>query len=82
MRNEKVCDCRDCRRAERAEKMVVYGIVWPFMICALIFCFVVIKSAYGYERHAPKEPQVWTGPEIPKCDKELWLRIKDGCKDD
>ena len=22
---------------------------------------------------------VWTGPEIPKCDKELWKRITDGC---
>lgn len=25
------------------------------------------------------EPRAWTPRKIPKCDKELWLRIKDGC---
>ena len=26
-------------------------------------------------RHEPS----WNPPEIPYCQKELWLRIKDGC---
>ena len=29
-----------------------------------------------------EEPEIYYGPEIPKCDKELWLRIKDGCNDE
>lgn len=55
------------------------------LILAIFFiglCVVVVKTAKAHhdEVNQPQpEPVVWTGPPIPKCDKELWLRIKDGC---
>jgi len=76
------CDCRDCRRYKR-EKMIAYGIVVPFLVCMVIFVIVVLQNAVAYAAEPePAQPEIWYGPEIPKCEKELWLRIKDGCNDD
>lgn len=76
------CDCRQCRKSRNREKMIVYGIVWPFMLCALMFSFVVVKSAYSASLE-PDLPQLptWEPPEIPQCDEPLWERIKDRCAD-
>ncbi len=32
-----------------------------------------------HNKAAPVQEVQSQYPEIPKCDKELWLRIKDGC---
>jgi hypothetical protein len=47
-----------------------------FAICYVILSVLIIEQS---KAAPPVEQQVWTGPEIPQCDKELWLRIKDGC---
>jgi len=48
-----------------------------FAISYVILSVLIIENS----KAAPPEhvPEVWTGPEIAQCDKELWLRIKDGC---
>lgn len=44
------------------------------------FTHKVIHTAWEHGNKPPREqPEPWSGPKIPKCDKELWLRIKDGC---
>jgi hypothetical protein len=48
----------------------------------IFFCVLVIKEAKAYHDkllEAPKYEMREQYREIPKCDKELWLRIKDGC---
>ena len=55
------------------------------IMCVLFiwFCVLVVKEAKAYdEAKQPPRLPTWSSPEIPKCDKELWLRIKDGCNDD
>ena len=53
------------------------------LMCAvfIVFCILVIKEASAYQRASPRLPTN-SYPEIPQCDKELWLRIKDGCNDE
>ena len=56
-------------------------------LCILFvwFCIVVVKEAKAHHDElleAPKHEVRGQYPEIPKCDKELWLRIKDGCSDE
>jgi len=55
------------------------------IMCVLFiwFCIVVVKEAKAYhdEITAPVPEMRSQYPEIPKCDKELWLRIKDGCNE-
>ena len=58
-----------------------------FMIGFICLWFVTMGYAIlgGLTDRAPvsKEPlPVNQGRTIPKCDKELWLRIKDGCDGD
>lgn len=46
-----------------------------FLFCAYItFSVLMIETA----KSQPVELRSQY-PEIPQCDKELWLRIKDGC---
>ena len=40
--------------------------------------WVIFGAAATYHRGPIKLP-TWESPEIQQCDKELWLRIKDGC---
>lgn len=54
------------------------GILCVFLIW---FCVLVVKEASAHEPRQVQQPAVWTGPTIQKCDKELWLRIKDGCNE-
>ena len=52
------------------------------VIAIILFCLsgVIFVAAYAHGQEPPRvEPEPWSGREIPKCDKELWLRIKDGC---
>lgn len=53
------------------------------ILCALfvVFCVIVVKEAKAHYdiKQQRTEPAVWTGPPIPKCNKELWLRITEGC---
>lgn len=70
-------------KREDTEKMIVYGIVAPFLVCMVIFVIVVMRSAIAYaEEPEPTQPEIWTGPDIPQCDQPLWERIKDRCADD
>lgn len=50
-------------------------------IAFIWFCVLVVKEAKAHheERQAPTTEVRGMYPEIPKCDKELWLRIKDRC---
>jgi len=83
MKSERFCDCRDCLRSERLNQIFVYGIVVPFLACMVIFVIVTIRSAVAYAGHPePAQPEIWYGPEIPKCDQPLWERIKDRCSDE
>jgi hypothetical protein len=44
---------------------------------------LVSFAAYQWDKHrAVTEPAIYYGLEIPKCNKELWVRIKDRCKDE
>ena len=49
------------------------------------FCIMVVKEAKGhYDAEQAPKPKAEVRsmyPEIPQCDKELWLRIKDGCNE-
>lgn len=47
-------------------------------ICYIIISVVMIESAKSAPVHEPRGMY----PEIPQCDKELWLRITEGCKDE
>ena len=44
--------------------------------------YAIITTAE--QSYIPKPTKTSTPmyPDIPKCDKELWLRIKDGCNDE
>ena len=44
-------------------------------IAYVILSVVMIEASKAAPVHEPRSMY----PEIPKCDKELWLRIKDGC---
>ena len=58
---------------------VIAGIIaLIFAAMAYIIISVVMIEA-SKAAPQPQEPKIYYGPEIPKCDKELWLRIKDGC---
>lgn len=62
---------------------------WADHILAIIIVIVlwiavdaIIKTAraqYEYDQAYPYKQKEWQPRQIPKCDKELWLRIKDGC---
>lgn len=45
----------------------------------VLFAFTWVVFGAVATQHELKQP-TWEAPTIPKCDKELWLRIKDGCK--
>ena len=59
-------------------------ILLGILVFILILCADAIVDAAKanaiYELERQTKVQGWTPREIPKCDKELWLRIKDGCK--
>ena len=61
---------------------IVDKVLAGFIILFIVLCVLVIQdTAEGYERSAPRAMRDHR-PEIPQCDKELWLRIKDGCADE
>ena len=53
----------------------------------VIACIYILFVAMGYAILSPIKPKevepivIEQGREIPECDKELWVRIKDGCDD-
>ena len=53
------------------------------ILCILFvwFCVSVVKTAKAHhdelQQPAPVARDMY--PEIPQCDKELWLRITEGC---
>lgn len=62
---------------------------WPWiaLIAVAYFAYesvhVVFSSLEEYrekKNECVEEAKKWP-PPIPKCDKELWLRITEGCKD-
>lgn len=58
-------------------RVTVYGILLILVAFTYtVFSVLLIEEA---KSAPPKIQEVWTGPEIPQCNKELWLRIKDGC---
>jgi len=57
------------------------GIVLLF-ICLLTvaFAYAVIETASGYQPYQIRQATYKTRT-LPSCDKELWIRVKDGCDD-
>jgi hypothetical protein len=54
------------------------GLFQLVYVLLLVFITVgIITNVWGYEQELASPS--WTPPEIPLCEKELWLRIKDGC---
>ena len=41
---------------------------------------VIVGVASTNEIYVPRKPTYQT-PEIPMCDEELWIRIKEFCKE-
>jgi len=66
--------------------VIGYGVTTLFVVGVLVLSFamfVTIKARADERIPQIEKPAVYRhGPPIPKCDKELWLRIKDGCKDE
>lgn len=60
-------------------------VIGSLFLGLLLYSLYAIKTVYAYhqvqEQQSPATPEPpFYGPRIPMCDKELWLRIKDGCK--
>ena len=58
------------------ENAILIGIV----IFMVMFTYAVIDTAQAHksiDTHQPR-PQY---RDVPECNKELWLRVKDGCSD-
>ena len=56
-------------------------VVVSIALITVSFGYAVIDSASGH-KHTPISTPTQVGRDIPQCDKELWLRIKDGCPDE
>ena len=57
---------------------------WELILAALLAAVFVSLGYAIYDTARSQEAREssqtsWTGPDIPVCDKELWLRIKDRC---
>ena len=50
-----------------------------FAVTYVIMSVLLIEASKAAE--PVPAPEIYYGPDIPKCDKELWLRIKDGCNE-
>ena len=57
----------------------VLGIIIALVLVLSALSIMEVAKAHHDAKEPPATPEVWTGPPIPQCDKELWLRIKDGC---
>lgn len=63
---------------------IVDIILAVFIVLFLVLCVAIIRNTAKahYDKINESIPVLRAMyPEIPQCDKELWLRIKDGCKD-
>lgn len=53
------------------------------ILCILFiwFCVSIVKTAKAHHDRMQEPAPAARGmyPEIPQCDKELWLRITEGC---
>ena len=58
---------------------------WDYIILVFVcvlsvaLVYAVVDTAYSYTKPPPNKCVCDGLPDIPQCDKELWLRIKDGC---
>ena len=64
------------------EDKVEYFWILVIICTFLSIAHAVFNTAKAHGLREIKPPAVYEYPDIPKCDKELWLRIKDGCKDE
>ncbi len=55
--------------------------IFAGLIVYLLVLFVMVVMEAGESQATLIHKASWQAPEIPSCDKELWLRIKDGCDD-
>ena len=56
-------------------------ILLAFIIAFVILCGMVVGTSAAYQATDVAYTTQWQPPPIPQCDKELWLRIKEGCDD-
>lgn len=54
-------------------------VMWTIIVLAGLVSYAIVSTAAAYEVPEPRKP-TWSSPDIARCDKELWLRVKDGCK--
>jgi hypothetical protein len=57
-----------------------WDLILIVFIClfTVVFAYAVIETASGYQPYKVRQATYRTRP-IPECNKELWLRVKDGC---
>ncbi len=61
----------------KLERIVLIGVA----LLALEVTVGIFSVVYWEENMKPAKKQVsYEQPEIPKCDKPLWDRVKDKCK--
>jgi hypothetical protein len=61
----------------------IWEMITIFFICvlfiAIMYAVIDTVSAQPTSISVPSRTEI--GPPIAQCNKELWLRIKDGCDD-
>ena len=65
-------------RTDWTEYMMYFLIV--FILGLGMYVITTTAKAHYHVEQERVDVKGWTPRPIPKCDKELWLRIKDGCK--
>lgn len=60
------------------ERTWEYMIVLGVCILCVMMTYAVVDATSGYVKPPPNACKC-SKPDIPQCNKELWLRIKDGC---
>jgi len=62
---------------DRVFEMIMIACIWLLFI---VMATAILKPLKNREPVVRTPPVIEQGRTIPKCDKELWLRVKDGCE--
>jgi hypothetical protein len=60
------------------EELVDYLVAGVIVVVFGFGYWIIIDALENQVETVPYEPR-YQRPDIPDCDKELWLRVKDGC---
>jgi hypothetical protein len=59
--------------------ITVERILLAFIIAFILLCGLVVGEATVLREVQAAYVTQWQPPPIPHCEKELWLRIREGC---